>query len=397
MSVTVPKGFLLAGVHSGVKGNPQRQDLTLVMSEVPATAAGVYTQNVVQGAPIAVNRARTPSDRIRAVVINSGVANACTGERGLTDALEMARQAALCCAGKEDEALVLSTGVIGEFLPMDKISQGISAAAVKLDKNEASLVAAARGMMTTDTVHKLAGRTVTISGREIQITGMAKGAAMMGPNMATMLAVIMTDAPLTPDVAQEALRAAAEESFNCISVEGHTSTSDAALLLANGEAGGDPLAGDDLAAFRQALDEVCIELARAIPADGEGATHLISIEVTGCADRDSAVRIARTVANSALVKTAVAGADPNWGRIVSAAGYAGVPFDPTGVSLRLNDVLLYRDGTPVAFDDQAVSESIRQNRDTSIQLQLAEGEAGARFWTTDLTAEYVRLNADYRT
>ncbi len=397
MSVTVPKGFLLAGVHSGVKGNPQRQDLTLVMSEVPATAAGVYTQNVVQGAPIAVNRARTPSDRIRAVVINSGVANACTGERGLTDALEMARQAALCCAGKEDEALVLSTGVIGEFLPMDKISQGISAAAVKLDKNEASLVAAARGMMTTDTVHKLAGRTVTISGREIQITGMAKGAAMMGPNMATMLAVIMTDAPLTPDVAQEALRAAAEESFNCISVEGHTSTSDAALLLANGEAGGDPLAGDDLAAFRQALDEVCIELARAIPADGEGATHLISIEVTGCADRGSAVRIARTVANSALVKTAVAGADPNWGRIVSAAGYAGVPFDPTGVSLRLNDVLLYRDGTPVAFDDQAVSESIRQNRDTSIQLQLAEGEAGARFWTTDLTAEYVRLNADYRT
>ncbi len=397
MSVSVPKGFLLAGVHSGVKKDPKRQDLTLVMSEVPATAAGVYTQNLVQGAPIVVNRERTPSDRIRAVVVNSGVANACTGERGLTDALEMARQAALCCAGKEDEALVLSTGVIGQFLPMEKILQGISAAAVKLDKNEASLISAARGMMTTDTVHKLAGRTVTLSGREIRITGMAKGAAMMGPNMATMLAVIMTDAPLTPDVAQEALRAAVDESFNCISVEGHTSTSDAALLLANGQAGGEPLAQSDLAEFRQALDEVCIELARAIPADGEGATHLISIEVTGCADRDSAVQIAKTVANSALVKTAIAGADPNWGRIVSAAGYAGVPFDPTDVSLRLNDVLLYRDGTPVAFDDQAVSESIRQNRDTSIQLQLAEGKAGARFWTTDLTAEYVRLNADYRT
>ncbi len=397
MSVSVPKGFLLAGVHSGVKKDPQRQDLTLVMSEVPATAAGVYTQNLVQGAPIVVNRGRTPSDRIRAVVINSGVANACTGQRGLTDAVEMARQAALCCAGKEDEALVLSTGVIGQFLPMEKISQGISAAAVKLGNDEPSLVSAARGMMTTDTVHKLAGRTVTISGGEIRITGMAKGAAMMGPNMATMLAVIMTDAPLTPDVAQEALRAAVDESFNCISVEGHTSTSDAALLLANGQAGGEPLADSDLAEFRQALDEVCIELARAIPADGEGATHLISIEVAGCVDRDSALQIAKTVANSALVKTAIAGADPNWGRIVSAAGYAGVPFDPTGVSLRLNDVLLYRDGTPVAFDDQAVSESIRQNRDTSIQLQLAEGEAGARFWTTDLTAEYVRLNADYRT
>ena len=220
---------------------------------------------------------------------------------------------------------------------------------------------------------------------------------MIGPNMATMLAAILTDAPLTPQSAQAALRAAADDSFNCISVEGHTSTSDTVLLLANGMAGGKPLAGDDLAAFCLALNEVSVELARAIPADGEGATHLISIEVTGCANRDAAVVIARTVANSALVKTAIAGADPNWGRVVSAAGYAGVPFDPAGVSLKINGFLLYQGGTPVRFDPKAVSESIRDNRDTLVQLELSEGQASIRFWTSDLTAEYVRLNADYHT
>jgi glutamate N-acetyltransferase/amino-acid N-acetyltransferase len=209
--------------------------------------------------------------------------------------------------------------------------------------------------------------------------------------------VILTDAALTPEAAQTALSAAVDETFNCISVEGHMSTSDTALLLANGRAGGGPLSGRDLAVFRQALDEVCGELARAMPADGEGATHLIAIEVGGCADGQSARQIARTVANSALVKTAIAGADPNWGRIVSAAGYAGVPFNPEGVSLRLNGVLLYQGGTPVAFDARSVSESIRSHRDVLVQLDLSEGDAAARFWTSDLTAEYVRLNADYHT
>ncbi len=397
MSVRVPKGFLLAGVHCRIKGDPRKPDLTLVTSQSPATAGGVYTQNLVHGAPVALNRRRTPSDRIRAVVVNSGNANACTGERGLRDAEQMAGLAAAACGAEEDQVLVLSTGVIGAFLPMDKIEQGIAAAAVKLASSEAALISAARGMMTTDTVHKLAGRSLELSGREIQITGMAKGAAMIGPNMATMLGLILTDAALTPPAAQAALAAAIDESFNCISVEGHTSTSDTALLLANGHAGGEPLAGDDLAAFLRALGEVCEELARAIPADGEGATHLISIEVSGCASRQSARQIAKTVANSPLVKTAIAGADPNWGRIVSAAGYAGVPFDPAGVSLRLNGFLLYQGGTPVGFDPRGVSQSIRNSRDTLIQLALSEGPADTRFWTTDLTAEYVRLNADYHT
>ena len=397
MALCVPKGYLLAGVHCRIKRDPHKQDLTLVMSESPATAAGVYTQNLVCAAPVLVDRARTPGDQIRAVVICSGVANACTGERGLRDAQDMVRLAAAACGAQPEQALVLSTGVIGTFLPMDRVEQGIAAAAVKLGRNESSLVSAARGMLTTDTVHKLAGRTIHIGGRDVQITGMAKGAAMMGPNMATMLALIMTDAALSPDVAQVALAAATNESFNCMSVDGHMSTNDTVLMLANGEAGGEPLAGDDLAAFQSALDEVCVDLAKAIAGDGEGATHLVTIEVAGCDTRQAALDIAKTVANSPLVKTALHGADPNWGRIVSAAGYAGVPFDADGVALRLNGALLYENGAPVEFDGHAVSASIRDNRETLVQLEFSEGTAECRFWTADLTAEYVRLNADYHT
>jgi glutamate N-acetyltransferase/amino-acid N-acetyltransferase len=252
-------------------------------------------------------------------------------------------------------------------------------------------------MLTTDTIHKLAGRTVSIGGREIQITGMAKGAAMMGPNMATMLALVMTDANLTPPDAQKALTTATNDSFNCMSVDGHMSTNDTVLLMANGEAGGDPLSGSDLAEFQKSLDEVCVELAKAIAGDGEGATHLVTIEIGGCATRETALEIAKTVANSPLVKTALHGADPNWGRIVSAAGYANVPFDPKGVTLHLNGFLLYEKGAPVEFDGKTVSQSIRDNRDTLIQLDFSEGTASRRFWTADLTAEYVRLNADYHT
>jgi glutamate N-acetyltransferase/amino-acid N-acetyltransferase len=397
MSIRVPQGYLLAGVHCRIKRDVQKQDFTLVMSEAPATAVGVYTQNLLSSAQVQLDRSRTPSERIRCVAICSGVANACTGERGLRDAEQMARLAAQACGAKEDEALVLSTGVIGAFLPMDKIEQGICAAAVKLGRNEACLLSAARGMLTTDTVHKIAGRAVTIADREYLITGMAKGAAMMGPNMATMLALIFTDAPLDPATAQTVLRRATDESFNCISVDGHVSTNDTVLFLANGAAGGEPLAGKNLEIFQSAFTEVCIDLAKSIPADGEGATHLVTLEVSGCKDREAALQIAKTVANSPLVKTAISGADPNWGRIVSACGYAGVPLDPNGISLRLNGFPLYEHGAPVDFDAQAVSHSIRDHRDTLIQLTFTEGAAFRRFWTTDLTAEYVRLNADYHT
>ena len=397
MADQLPRGFRAAGVYTGVKQSADKRDLTLLVSDGPAVGAGVYTQNVVHGAPIKLNRQRTPSESIRAVVINSGIANACTGEQGFRDAQQMAEQTAAAVGCEPEQVLVLSTGVIGEMLPLAKISPGIQQAARALASDEQALAAAADGMLTTDTYRKVRARTIDVDGRSIQVTGIAKGAAMIGPNMATMLAVVMTDAPLTLAAAQDGLKDAINESFNCISVEGHMSTSDAVLLVANGSAGGPPLADRSLARFQATLVEVCEDLAQSIPADGEGASHLITVEVHGAATRADAVCIGQSIANSPLVKTAVAGADPNWGRIVSAAGYAGVDFDPDRVSLHINDSLLYERGAPAAYDAAAVSASIRDQRDTHIVLLLEEGKASARFWTCDLTAEYIRLNADYHT
>lgn len=396
MADRLPQGFQAAGVYSGVKQKPNTLDLSLIVSDRPAVAAGVFTKNLVFGAPVKLCRERTPNDSIRAVVINSGVANACTGAQGEEDAESMAAKVAQVCRYDDQQVLVLSTGVIGELLPMDKISAGIEAVAVQLRDDEDALIDAARGMMTTDTHHKICSREFELD-RTVRITGVAKGAAMIGPNMATMLSVVMTDAAISMADAQAGLKDAVDESFNCISVDGHMSTSDTVLLLANGAAGGEVLSGSALSKFQATLVEVCEFLAQSIPADGEGATHLVTIEVHGCRTRDEAVTIARTVADSPLVKTAVAGNDPNWGRIVSAAGYAGVTFDPTKVSLLVNGMLLYEHGAPVAFDAAAASASMKADHDTNIVLLFEEGEASARFWTTDLTAEYVRLNADYHT
>ncbi len=397
MTLGLPQGFRVAGVHCGIKRNPNKQDFALVVSDLPATAAGVYTRNLVFGAPVGFNRARTPATGFRVLAINSGNANACTGTRGDADAAEMADLAAKAVGAQPGQALVLSTGVIGEYLPMTKISAATAAAAAQLGTDEKSLVEAARGMLTTDTRHKLSGREVQLSGRTHTLLGMAKGAAMIGPNMGTMLCVLMTDVALPPERAQQLLTGAVAHTFNCISVEGHMSTSDSVLLLANGAVCPDPLSEDDQETFRQALDEVCVELARDIVDDGEGTTHLITIDINGCASWEEARKIAKTVAEGPLVKTAIAGADPNWGRIVSGAGYAGVPFDPRGVSLSVNGFQLYQAGAPVPFEAAAVSESIKTQRETSIVLDFSEGTSSCRFWTTDLTAEYVRLNADYHT
>jgi glutamate N-acetyltransferase/amino-acid N-acetyltransferase len=300
----------------------------------------------------------------------------------------------------------MSTGVIGTMLPMEKIQQGIQAAVAVLGDDEQSLINAARAIKTTDTVPKIRGREVQIGGVPTRVTGIAKGAAMIGPNMGTMLSLVLTDAAIQASDAQAALVDAVDESFHCISVDGHMSTNDTVILLANGAAHLDgssadspltPISGKALADFRSTLLEVCEDLAQSIPADGEGATHLITVEIHGCKTRADALKIGKTIADSPLVKTAIAGADPNWGRIVSAAGYAGVPFDPAKVSLHLNGLLLYERGAPVDFDPQAASDSIASARDTHIVLILEEGRESARFWTTDLTAEYVRLNADYHT
>jgi glutamate N-acetyltransferase/amino-acid N-acetyltransferase len=397
MPIAVPLGYRFAGVHCGVKRDPRKEDLTLVVSDRPAVAAGVYTQNKVFAACVAYDRARTPGDKFRTVVINSGNANACTGQQGLIDTAEMARLAAAAAGAKPDQALVMSTGVIGRFLPMDKISTGIHAAAARLAADEAALAGAARGILTTDTVPKLAGRRFDLAGKPVHITGIAKGAAMIGPNMATMLALILTDLPLAADIAQNMLAGAVENSFNCISVEGHMSTNDTVLLLANGAAGTPPLIGLQFEAFETQLGDVCEDLAKAIVADGEGATHLVQIDVIGCRTRGDARIIAQAIANSPLVKTAIHGGDPNWGRIVSAVGYSGVEFNPARIELEVNGHFLYHNGTPVAFDAKAASDAIRENRGTHIVLRLKEGDERIRFWTTDLTAEYVRLNADYHT
>ncbi len=407
MSLRLPQGFRAAGVYSGVKRNGTKLDLSLIASDRPAVAAGVYTKNLVYAAPVKIDRERTPSDSIRVIAINSGVANACTGEQGDADARQMAAWAAEAVGAGAEQVLVMSTGVIGSMLPMEKIHAGIQAAAKKLGDDEQSLQNAALGIMTTDTRPKLRGREVTIGGIPTRVTGMAKGAAMIGPNMATMLAIVMTDACLRKQDAQTALTDAMDESFHCISVDGHMSTNDTVILLANGAAqragafpppaSPTPLTGKGLDDFRTTLFEVCEDLAQSIPADGEGATHLITVEVHGCRSRPDALKIGKTISESPLVKTAIAGADPNWGRIVSAAGYAGVQFDPSKVTLYLNGLLLYERGAPVDFDANAVSKSVAADRDTSIVLILEEGKSAARFWTTDLTAEYVRLNADYHT
>lgn len=398
MIESIPQGYRFAGIHCDVKPNTTKKDISLVVSDLPATAAGVYTQNLVCGAPVQLDRTRTPGSGFRAVVTNSGVANACTGELGLENARTMTAWAADQIGAPADKVLAMSTGVIGIHLPMDRIEKGIAQAAQSLACGPEAFMDAATGMMTTDTVSKTASRTITLSsGKTVVVAGMCKGAAMIGPNMATMLCVVMTDAFLAPEDAQSILRHATDKTFNCVSVEGHTSTSDTVLLLANDAAGTGPLSDSDKSLLAKAIEDVCEDLACMIPNDGEGVSHLITIDVTGCPDAVSAKAIAKTIANDALVKTAICGADPNWGRIVSAAGRAGVAFDPTKVSLKVNGFALYRDGTPLDFDKTLVSDHIRHHRDTHFELFLQEGDGKARFWTSDLTQEYVRLNSDYTT
>ncbi len=393
----LPRGWRMAAVHAGIKRNATREDVTLVASDEPATAAGVYTTNLVFAAPVALDRSRTPGTGFRGVVINSGNANACTGSRGLEDARQMAALAARELGASGEQVLVLSTGIIGEFLPMATVEKGIRAAAASLAADEQAALTAARGMMTTDTRPKMAGGSFTADGVSCTVFGMAKGAAMIGPRLATMLGVVVTDAAVAAADAQRLLAEAAEETFNCVSVDGHMSTNDTVLLLANGAAGGPQLSGAGLAAFGRTLHSVCEFLAREMADDGEGATHVMRIEVTGADSRESARQIARTIADSPLVKTAVHGADPNWGRIVSAAGYSGVAFDPARVVLRVNGTRLFENGAPVPFDADAVSAAIKDRRETLIELVVGVGAGRIRFYSSDLTADYVHLNADYHT
>ena len=396
LTIPIPRGFRASAVKAGIKPSGAL-DLAVLVADGPCAAAGTFTTNRVCAAPVKWDRAHVPASAVRAVVVNAGNANAATGAQGEANAKRTAESAAGHLRCRPEQVLVASTGVIGHQLPMDNLLDGLARALTAASADEASFHEASRAIMTTDTRPKLVAREQAIGGRAIRLLGLAKGAAMIGPKMATMLAFLVTDAPVAAADLQAILSEAVEQSFNCISVEGHMSTNDTVLLLANGAAGGEPLTGAGLDAFATLVHTTCAELARMIPADGEGATHTITIDVEGCRNRDQARAIARAVADSALVKTAIHGADPNWGRIVSAAGYAGVPFDEAELSLWLNGVPLYQSGAPVPFDARAVSAQLKAERETHIRLVLTHGNGSIRFWTCDLTAEYVHLNADYTT
>lgn len=394
MPASLPGRFRFAGVTCGIKASG-KSDLALIAGDGPLVAAGVYTRNQVVAAPVLLCRSRTPSAAVRAVVVNSGNANACTGQQGMRDAEAMAQQVAdgLGCAAAD--VLVMSTGVIGQPLPMEKIRPGIDQAVQRLAGDRWSFNDAATAILTTDAGRKTIVREIEIDKASYRVAAMAKGAGMIAPNMATMLAVIATDAPLAPDDAATMLSGIAKVSFNRASVDGHTSTNDSLVLLASGTAA--PLAGAARQMLQEALSDVCIELAKQLVADGEGATHVIEIRVRGATNHDDADQIARVVGESLLVKTAITGGDPNWGRIVSAAGYAGPPIEPERTSLAILDTPIYRDAVPLAFDAAALSRRMKAAELVTLELVVGVGPGSAVRWSSDLTVDYVQFNSEYTT
>jgi glutamate N-acetyltransferase/amino-acid N-acetyltransferase len=403
-SFVVPRGFRAGAVKAGIKPSGGL-DLALLVAEGPCAAAGTFTTNRICAAPVRWCRDRLPADDIRAVVVNAGNANAATGEQGEKNVARIAELTGYLLACRPEQVLVASTGVIGHQLPMGRLEQGLTRLCGPAGPGAEGGIAddpehfqdAARAILTTDTRPKTVSLRHDGGSASFSLLGIAKGAAMIGPRMATMLAFLLTDAPVWPSDLQPILAEAVESSFNCLSVEGHTSTNDTVLLLSSTAATEPMLQGDDLSAFVRLVQSACASLAKMIADDAEGATHVISIDVEGCATREEARAIARTVADSPLVKTAIHGADPNWGRIVSAAGYAGVPFEERELSLWINGVSVYAAGAPTNFDASALSASLRSGREVALRLTLERGPERIRFWTSDLTAEYVRLNADYTT
>jgi glutamate N-acetyltransferase/amino-acid N-acetyltransferase len=394
----IPAGFRAAAVACGIKKGPGALDLALFSSDLEASAAGLFTTNQLAAAPVQWSRAQVPSTAIRAVVINSGNANACTGVQGWEDTRRMAEEVASILGCGPQQVLVCSTGVIGVPLPMDQLLSGIRRAGAALRPSRDAWEEASRAILTTDSRPKCSGKRLRMGGREVRILGVAKGAGMIAPRMATMLALVLTDASIEPSQLSQLLRESAEETFHCLSIDGHTSTNDTVLVLANAASAVDVAASPSLlVSFRAAITDVCRDLAIQIAADGEGASHLLVIDVEGAPDFAAARTVARAIAESPLVKTAVCGGDPNWGRIVSAAGYAGVALDQKELRLWLNGHLLFDRGCPAAFDPETVARALRENWQAHIRLRIGPGPGRCRFWSCDLTAEYVRINAEYTT
>ncbi len=392
--VTAPGGFVAGGVMCGVR-NTGRRDLGLLFSEHGCTAAAVFTRNVVKGAPLEVTRGAVGTGGARAVVVNSGYANAATGRKGLEDAYAMQAFAASALRIEAGEVAVASTGVIGEHLPMDKISAGIEAVAAELGRDGAGF---AEAILTTDTRIKEAAVRVEIGGTTVTVGGTAKGSGMIHPNMGTMLAFLTTDAAVEKGCLQETLRKVTERTFNRVTVDGDTSPSDLAILLANGAAGGGTLTLDSPAwsVFARAVEEVARALAKEIARDGEGATRLVEVDVEGAKDEASAAALARSVVGSNLVKAAVFGEDANWGRVLTAIGYSGVNFEPNDVELWFGPVKVFADGEPVPHE-VAEANAALSSGEVTVTARLNEGDASAAAWGCDLTYEYVRINGSYRT
>ncbi len=392
-TITSPRGFSAGATFASIKARGEKlYDLAILYSDFPCTAAAVFTTNKIKAAPVLLCQSYLQNGTAQAVVVNSGCANACTGDQGLGDAEQMASLVARKLGLAAGEVLVASTGVIGTNLPMDRISSGIERIELSRDGGHDL----AQAIMTTDTIPKEIAVTTQIKGKEVIIGGVAKGAGMIHPDMATMLCFLTTDAAVEPDFLQTALKRAVEVSFNMITVDGDTSPNDTVLFLANGLAGNPILSGDSLDGFQSALEEVCIYLARCIAGDGEGATRLIEVTVEGALSTEDARIAARTIAGSLLVKTAVHGADPNWGRVVAAAGRSGAEVVQSRIDLYLDHLCLVRMGVALPFDkDEAIAMLNRDEVRFRLCLNLGKGHATA--WGCDLTEEYIAINGSYTT
>ncbi len=395
--ITFPEGFVASGVRCGLK--TEGDDLALLVSDSAATVAGVFTTNRVQAACVQYSRRVVRGGTARAVLINAGNANACNGEQGDADNRTLAEWVSRHLSLAPDAVLTASTGIIGHLLPMEKLQTGIADAVAALDRDGDTDLKAARAIMTTDTYPKL--RAVEADSDQwvapIRFGGMCKGAGMIAPNMATMLAFVTTDARLPADLLQEALTRAVASSFNSVTVDGDTSTNDMCLLLASGMGAGEisrqSAAFED---FVEALTRLCVLLAKEIARDGEGATKLVEIVVRGAATEAGAHRIAKTIAESPLVKTALFGNDPNWGRLLMAAGRAGVPFDPQHLEVRIGEHVVCSEGGSIAFDRDAAHDYLTQP-EVQIVLDLNTGDETATVWTCDFSYDYVKINAEYHT
>ena len=400
--VCAAQGFRAAGLHVGVKThNVNKKDVALIVSDSDCAAAAVFTTNVVKAAPIHVTKAHLANGRARAVVANSGNANACA-PLGEENAERMCAAAAKAIGCGAEDVLVCSTGVIGQTLRVNVIEEGMEELASLLERSGAASDAAAHAIMTTDTVKKEAAVETTVVGKTVRIGGIAKGSGMIHPNMGTMLCFITTDCAISPEMIREALVDTAHVSFNRISVDGDTSTNDTCLVLANGLAGNETITGEgeDYAAFLEALKALCVRLARMMAKDGEGARHLITCTVAGAKDEESAQTIAKSVISSTLTKAAIFGCDANWGRVLCAMGYSGEEFDPDKVDVAFasaaGEIPVCRQGRGLDFDEDLAKRILTED-EVEIRVRMGEGDAACTCWGCDITYDYIKINGDYRT